>query len=66
MVGIAYVLCGAYQGCRSLAQARASMLGREGERGLLLGAAETVIASAQIVVPYLAGWLYVGNPALPL
>jgi len=66
VVGLAYLLRGAYQGCRSLAQARSSRLGREGERGLLLGAVETVIASAQIIAPYAAGWLYTGNAALPL
>jgi YNFM family putative membrane transporter len=66
VVGIAFVLRGAYQGCRSLAQARSSRLGREGERGLLLGTTETVIAAAQIIAPYAAGWLYAGSPASPL
>ena len=59
------MLLGAYQGCRSLTQARATRLGLEGERGLLLGATETIIASAQIVAPFLAGWLYANDPALP-
>ncbi len=66
LVGLAYVLRGAYQGCRSLTQARSTRLGLEGERGLLLGATETMIASAQIVAPLLAGWLYASDPALPL
>ena len=66
LVGLAYLLRGAYQACRSLTQARSSRLGPEGERGLLLGATETLIAAAQIVAPYLAGWLYANDPALPL
>ena len=62
----AYLLRGAYQGCRSLAQARAAGFGREEERGLVLGITETVIAVAQVTAPYIAGWLYAGNPAWPL
>jgi hypothetical protein len=65
-VGFAFLLRGAYQGCRSLTQARSSRLGKEGARGLLLGAAETTIASAEIVAPYIAGWLYAANPTRPL
>jgi hypothetical protein len=33
---------------------------------LLLGATEMTIAVAQVVAPYVAGWLYAGNPAYPL
>jgi MFS family permease len=62
---LAYLLRGAYQGCRSLAQARASGLGGEAGRGLLLGATETTIAAAQVAAPYVAGWLYAGDPAYP-
>lgn len=65
VLALAYLLRGAYQGCRSLAQARATTLGGETERGLLLGATETIIAIAQVVAPYVAGWLYVGDPAYP-
>lgn len=64
-LALAYLLRGAYQGCRSLTQARATALGGEAERGLLLGTAETTIAAAQVVAPYVAGWLYAGDPALP-
>ena len=64
-LALAYLLRGAYQGCRSLTQARATVLGGEAERGLLLGASETTIAVAQIVAPYVAGWLYAGGPAYP-
>lgn len=62
----AYLLRGAYQGCRSLTQARATTLASEADRGLLLGATETIIAVAQVLAPYAAGWLYAGDPAYPL
>jgi len=61
----AYLLRGAYQGCRSLTQARATGLASEVDRGLLLGATETVIATAQVVAPYVAGWLYASDPRYP-
>ena len=64
-LALAYLLRGAYQGCRSLAQARALRLGGETERGLLLGATETTVAVAQISAPYVAGWLYASNPTYP-
>jgi sugar phosphate permease len=64
-LALAYLLRGAYQGCRSLAQARAATLGGETERGLLLGATETTITVSRIVAPYVAGWLYTGDPAWP-
>jgi len=64
-LAFAYLLRGAYQGCRLLAQARAPTLGGGAERGLLLGAIETTIAIAQVVAPYVAGWLYAGDPAYP-
>ncbi len=65
-LAFAYLLRGAYQGCRSLAGARATALGGEAERGLLLGATESIIAIAQVGAPYVAGWLYVGDPSYPL
>ena len=64
-LALAYLLRGAYQGCRSLTQARSAALGGEDERGLFLGATETIIAIAQVVAPYVAGWLYTGGPAYP-
>ncbi len=64
-LALAYLLRGAYLGCRLLAQARATALGGEAERGLLLGATETTVAAAQVVAPYVAGWLYAGDPAYP-
>jgi len=65
LLAAAYVLRGSYQGCRSLVQARASGLAREADRGLVLGATETLIAAAQVVAPYVAGWLYASDPAYP-
>ncbi len=62
----AFLLRGAYQGCRSLTQARASRLAIESERGLFLGATDTLVATAQVVAPYAAGLLYAHNPAYPL
>lgn len=61
----AYLLRGAYQGCRSLTQAQATGLASEADRGLLLGATETLIAVAQVVAPYVAGWLYASDPTYP-
>jgi MFS family permease len=61
-----YLLRGAYQGCRSLIQARGTRLGSEADRGLILGATETIIAAAQVFAPYAAGWLYASDPAYPL
>jgi len=61
----AYLLRGAYQGCRSLTQARATGLAGEADRGLLLGATETLIAAAQVIAPYVAGWLYASDPTFP-
>jgi MFS family permease len=66
LLAIAYLLRGTYQVCRSLTQAQATALASEADRGLLLGATETIIAAAQIVAPYAAGWLYAGNPTYPL
>jgi len=65
-LALAYLLRGGYQGCRSLTQARATVLGGEAERGLLLGATEMTISAAQVAAPYVAGWLYAADPARPL
>jgi len=65
MLGAAFLLSGAYQGCRSLTQAKATRLGDEADRGLLLGATETLIGGAQVLAPYVAGWLYASDPAYP-
>ncbi|MGD2178382.1 MAG: MFS transporter [Anaerolineae bacterium] len=66
LLALAYLLRGAYQVCRSLTQAQATTLASEADRGLLLGTTETIIATAQIVAPYAAGWLYASNPTYPL
>jgi MFS family permease len=65
LLAVAYLLRGAYQGCRSLTQAKATGLANEADRGLLLGVTETLIATAQVVAPYAAGWLYVSDPTYP-
>ena len=65
VLALAYLLRGAYEGCRSLTQAQASELTNEADRGLLFGATETTIAIAQIITPYAAGWLYASNPRYP-
>lgn len=65
VLAAAYLLRGAYQGCRSLTQARAAELAGQADRGLLLGATETFIAGAQVMAPYAAGWLYAGDPSRP-
>ncbi len=65
LLAAAYLLRGAYQGCRSLTQARATGLADEADRGLLLGATETLIATAQVAAPYAAGWLYASDPTYP-
>lgn len=65
VLAAAYVLRGAYQGCRSLTQARATALASDVDQGLLLGATESLIGVAQVVAPYVAGWLYAADPAFP-
>ncbi|MGD2143721.1 MAG: MFS transporter [Anaerolineae bacterium] len=65
VLAVGYLLRGAYQGCRSLTQARAIALATEGNQGLMLGATETTIAAAQVVAPYAAGWLYANSAANP-
>ncbi len=65
LLAVAYLLRGAYQGCRSLTQARATGLAGEADRGLLLGTTEALIATAQVVAPSIAGWLYASDPTYP-
>jgi len=57
---------GGYGACRNLTSA--SIAGRAGaeNRGAAFGLAETFMASAQMVAPYLAGWLYSLRPAAPI
>jgi MFS family permease len=65
LLALAYLFRGAYQVCRSLTQAQATTLTGEADRGLVLGATETIIVTAQIIAPYAAGWLYTSNPTYP-
>ncbi len=66
VLAVAYLLRGAYQGCRSLTQAQATTLADQEDRGLVLGATETAIAAAQVLAPYTAGWLYAGDSSYPI
>jgi len=66
VLALAYLLRGAFTSCLPLVRARATALGGEAERGLVLGATDTTFAVANVVAPYVAGWLYVGDPAYPL
>ncbi len=66
VLAVAYLLRGAYQGCRSLTQAQATTLAAQEDRGLVLGATETTIATAQVLAPYAAGWLYAANSSYPI
>lgn len=65
-LALAFLLRGAYQGCRTLARAHAIAVGSEVEHGLLQGATETAISVAQIVTAYVAGWLYICAPTWPV
>jgi hypothetical protein len=65
LLALAYLLRGTYQVCCSLTRAQATTLASEANRGLLLGATETIIAASQIVAPYAAGWLYASHPTYP-
>jgi len=57
---------GGYGACRNLTSAH--MAGRVSaeNRGAAFGLAETCVASAQMVAPYIAGWLYSQRPAAPI
>ena len=65
LLALAFLMRGAYQGLRSLTQARVSTMAQPAERGLLLGASETTVALAQVLAPFLAGLLYAADPARP-
>jgi MFS family permease len=65
VLAVAYFLRGAYLACRSMVQARSASLGDGSQKGLLLGATDTVIAMSLVVAPYIAGWLYLLSPSRP-
>ena len=54
----AFFLRGGYGACRSLAGAQIAGHASAENRGTAFGLAESSVASAQMVAPYLAGWLY--------
>jgi DHA1 family tetracycline resistance protein-like MFS transporter len=62
----AFFLRGGYGACRSLAGAQIAGQASAANRGAAFGLAETSVASAQMVAPYLAGWLYDVLPAAPI
>jgi len=62
----AFFLRGGYGACRSLAGAQIAGHASAENRGAAFGLAETSVASAQMVAPYLAGWLYDILPAAPI
>ena len=62
---LAFLLRGAYQACRALAQAHAGNLAEEAYRGLALGTTQTAIAAAELTAAVAAGWLYAGQSTWP-
>jgi DHA1 family tetracycline resistance protein-like MFS transporter len=62
----AFFLRGGYGACRSLAGAQIAGHVPAENRGTAFGLAETSVSSAQMVAPYLAGWLYDVLPAGPI
>lgn len=62
----AFFLRGGYGACRSLAGAQIAGHASAENRGTAFGLAETSVSSAQMVAPYLAGWLYDVLPAGPI
>lgn len=57
---------GGYGACRNLTSAHIAGRVPPGNRGAAFGLAETSVASAQMVAPYIAGWLYNVRPAAPI
>jgi MFS family permease len=69
MPGIALLgfwMRGGYGACRNLTSAHIAGHVPPENRGAAFGLAETSMASAQMVAPYLAGWLYSLRPAAPM
>lgn len=61
---LAYLMIGGYRVTRSLATAQTRNLVHQSRMGLAYGITETVGASAVILAPPLAGYLYQNNPPL--
>jgi MFS family permease len=62
----AFFLRGGYSACRNLTSAHIAGLVSAENRGVAFGLSETSVASAQMVAPYIAGWLYAVQPAAPI
>lgn len=61
---LAYALLGGYRVTRSLAVAQVRNLAHQSRMGLVYGINETVVATAVILAPPLAGWIFSRNPEL--
>jgi MFS family permease len=61
-----FFMRGGYGACRNLTSAHIAGRVLPENRGAAFGLAETSMASAQMVAPYLAGWLYSLRPAAPI
>ncbi len=66
LVAASFFLRGGYGAGRTLAGVRAANTVPAASRGLAFGLVETTVAALQRVAPYLAGWLYVWRPDLPI
>ncbi len=62
----AFFLRGGYGACRNLTGAHIAGLVSAENRGVAFGLYETAVASAHMVAPYIAGWLYAIQPAAPI
>lgn len=62
----AYALLGGYRVARSLAIAQIRNLAHQSKMGLVYGINETVAASAVILAPPIAGWIYSHDPTMIL
>jgi DHA1 family multidrug resistance protein-like MFS transporter len=62
----AYALLGGYRVARSLAIAQIRNMAHQSRMGLVYGINETVSASAVILAPPLAGWIYSHDPTMIL
>ncbi len=60
--GLAFLFVGGYRTARSLAIAQVQTLVHPANMGLAYGLSETITSSANIIVPFIAGFLYNQNP----
>jgi MFS family permease len=62
--GMAYLFLGGYRLCRAMTLALARPLVRDNEVGFAFGVVESLNASALMLAPILAGWLYDWRPVV--